>query len=240
MDKKDIYWCLTSEGFSSMVTSHPGVFFSPIENYVAGYIVNKLVALAKKRECEECIKYIVDNKSNPKLIEIALFDLLMKEYVWHMGEICYKQNKNLFQGIRGMYALFFGSENSLRKWTMIYSRAFVNVYKRLNKFSYVILTNLLDPLSIISEVEYKQLSNKYIVNSHVKFEELLAPIGHSFETERFIDIITNKDRRAISEYYKHNYSNYTFLEGGFKGDYPKYFFEKLPEMIFGNDDIYKL
>lgn len=47
MDKRDIYWCLSSEGLYSMATSHSGMVFSQIENRLSKYIVGKLVKLAK-------------------------------------------------------------------------------------------------------------------------------------------------------------------------------------------------
>ena len=48
MDKNDIYWCLSTEGLSSLACSHPGIIFSPIENRLAKFIVGKIVGLAKK------------------------------------------------------------------------------------------------------------------------------------------------------------------------------------------------
>jgi len=242
MDKNDIYWCLSTEGLSSLVSSHPGIVFSPIENGLAKFIVGKIVGLAKKGECIECIEFISENKINKKELEITLFDLLMKEYVWHMGEVCYEQSRNLMQGIRGMYALFNAyfrnNLDSLDSWSKKYDKAFINVYKKLNNFSYVVLTNLLDSYNVIKEGDYSTLSNKYILNSHVKFENLIAPVGHVYEGQRFIDIIIDKDRSETTRYYKERYKDLIYLKGGFKGDYPNYFYNKMPDTIIGNEDIY--
>ena len=117
MDKRDIYWCLSSEGLYSMATSHSGMVFSQIENRLSKYIVGKLVKLAKKRECEECIEYIKNNEQNPNQLQIAIFDLLMREYVWHMGEAVYKNKNDLKQSFRWFGAalpVLFGSVNEKR------------------------------------------------------------------------------------------------------------------------------
>lgn len=102
MDKSDIFGCVSSEGLSSIATTHPGVVFAPIENGIA-YIVVKLVNLAKKHECEECIDYINNNHQFPNELQIAIFDLLMREYVWHMGEAVYKNKNDIKQGLRWVW-----------------------------------------------------------------------------------------------------------------------------------------
>ena len=153
MDKRDIYWCLSSEGLYSMATSHSGMVFSQIENRLSKYIVGKLVKLAKKRECEECIEYIKNNEQNPNQLQIAIFDLLMREYVWHMGEAVYKNKNDLKQSFRWFGAalpVLFGSVNEKRLDNYIkeMGKFFINVYKELNNFSYIILTNLLEPYNL--------------------------------------------------------------------------------------------
>lgn len=115
---------------------------------------------------------------------------------------------------------------------------FVNVYKELNKFSYVILTNLLDPHKAINEIEYENLCTLFIKNNHVQFENLIAPLGHIYEGEKFIDIILDKSKDEINSYYNSHYKGYDLISSGFKGDYPNYFFNVTPDMIIGNEDIY--
>ena len=66
MDKNDVFWCLSTEGLSSLASSHSGIVFSPIENGIAKLIVGKIVGLAKKGECRECIDFISENKINKK------------------------------------------------------------------------------------------------------------------------------------------------------------------------------
>lgn len=242
MDKSDVFWCLSSEGLSSLAISHPGMIFSPIENGIAKFIVGKLVDLAKKRECEECIDYIVKNQHSPNEIQIAIFDLLMREYVWHMGEGVYKNKNDIRQGFRwlGLLPSLFGNinEKKLNKYVKEMGKFFVNVYKELNKFSYVILTNLLDPYNIISETEYKNLSKLFLKTNHVQFENLIAPVGHTYEGKKFIDIILEKSREETSSYYNTHYNGYRFLSKGFNGDYPDYFFNNIPDMIIDNEEIY--
>lgn len=243
MDKSDIFWCLSSEGLSSIATSHPGMVFSPIENGIAKYIVGKLVSLAKKRECEECIDYINNNHQSPNELQIAIFDLLMREYVWHMGEAVYKNKNDIKQGFRwfgNVLPLLFGSVNEkrLNNYIKEMGKFFINVYKELNKFSYVILTNLLDPHKVINEIEYDKLCMLFIKCNHVQFENMKAPLGHMYEGEKFIDIILEKDREETSSYYKSHYKGYDFLSRGFKGDYPNYFFNNTPDMIIDNEEIY--
>jgi len=243
MDKSDIFWCLSSEGLSSIATSHPGMVFSPIENGIAKYIVGKLVHLAKKRECEECIDYINNNQQSPNEMQIAIFDLLMREYVWHMGESVYKNKNDIKQGFRwfgNVLPLLFGSVNEKRLDNYIkeMGKFFVNVYKELNKFSYVIITNLFDPRGVINEIEYEKLCKLFVKSNHVQFENMKAPLGHMYEGEKFIDIILDKSREETTSYYSSHYKGYDFLSKGFKGDYPNYFFNITPDMIIGNEDIY--
>jgi len=243
MDKNDVFWCLSSEGLSSLAMSQSGMLFSPIENGIAKYIVGKLVDLAKKRECEECIDYIVKNQHSPNEIQIAIFDLLLREYVWHMGEGVYKNKNDIKQGFRwlgNVLPLLFGSVNEKRLDNYIkeMGKFFVNVYKELNKFSYVILTNLLDPHKAINEIEYKRLCMLFLKSNHVQFENMKAPLGHVYEGKKFIDIILEKSREETSSYYRSHYKEYNYLSRGFKGDYPDYFYNNIPDIIIDNEEIY--
>lgn len=243
MDKRDIYWCLSSEGLYSMATSHSGMVFSQIENRLSKYIVGKLVKLAKKRECEECIEYIKNNEQNPNQLQIAIFDLLMREYVWHMGEAVYKNKNDLKQSFRWFGAalpVLFGSVNEKRLDNYIkeMGKFFINVYKELNNFSYIILTNLLEPYYIINEIEYQKLCTLFIKGNHVQFENMKAPLGHKYEGEKLIDIILGKSREETAAYYSSHYNGYNSLSSGFKGDYPNYFFNTIPDEIIGEEDIY--
>lgn len=240
MDKNNIYWCLSSEGLRSIATSHSWMIFSQIENRISKYIVGNLVNLAKKRECEECIEYI---RQYPNQLQIAIFDLLMREYVWHMGEAVYKNKNDAKQSFRWfgiVLPLLFGSVNEKRldNYMKEMSKLFINVYKELNKFSYVILTNLLEPYHIIDKKEYEKLCTRFIKSSHVQFENMKAPSKHMYKGEKFIDIILEKSREETIEYYKSHYKGYDFLSKGFKGDYPNYFYNTIPDGIIGSEDIY--
>lgn len=240
MNKSDIYWCLSSEGLYSIATSHSGMVFSQIENRIAKYIVGNLVKLAKKRECEECIEYI---KQYPNQLQIAIFDLLMREYVWHMGEAVYKNKNDIKQSFRWFgtaLPLLFGkvNENGLDRYIKEMGKFFINVYKELNKFSFVILTNLLDPNNVINEIEYEQLCSLFIKSNHVQIENIKAPLGHVYEGEKLIDIILGKSREETGSYYNSHYKGYNFLSRGFKGDYPNYFYNTIPDEIIGEEDIY--
>lgn len=240
MDKNDIYWCISSEGLCSIATSHSGMIFSQIENRISKYIVGKLVKLAKKREKEECIDYI---RQHPNQLQIAIFDLLMREYVWHMGEAVYKNKNDTKQSFRWFGAalpLLFGhvNEKRLDNYMKEMGKFFINFYKELNNFSYVILTNVLDPYNIIDEKEYEKLCTLFIRRSHVQFEDMKAPLGHMYEGEKFIDIILKKSREETTVYYRSHYKGYDFLSKGFEGDYPNYFYNTIPDKIIGDEDIY--
>lgn len=242
MNKSDVFWCLSTEGIDYLIMHYSNNAFRFIEKSISKAIVDKFVSLAKKRECEECIQYILEHKSNPNYIKIALFDLLMKEYVWHMGEVCYNQKQNIVHAVRWLYAVFRlcrGHDDGFNICQNKYCEAFKKVYKELNNFSYIILTNLLEPYKLISDTEYEGMSGIYILDTHVNFEELRAPKGHHFEGERFIDIILKKDRKTTSDYYNKEYKDYTSLSRGFKGDYPNIFYNNLPDSVIGNKDIYK-
>ncbi len=236
-DKSDIFWCLSQEGITSLAIDHSGMVFSPIENFIAGYIVNKLVDLAKKKECEECIDCIIKKHSGLKDIEIDLFDLLMREYVWQMGKVCYKLRSNPMPALRGVFAGLFTSRSGMQEFENQYNKNFVNVYKELNTFSYIILTNLFKPYALLSEEQYKHLTCKYITDSHVKFENLEAPDGHVFEGLSFLDIIF-KNRDTTSDYYKDRYKDYTSLSKGFTSDYAKNFYARSSPI--GDEKIYEL
>ena len=115
---------------------------------------------------------------------------------------------------------------------------FINVYKELNNFSYIILTNLLEPYNIINEIEYQKLCTLFIKGNHVQLENMKAPLGHKYEGEKLIDIILGKSREETAAYYSSHYNGYNFLSSGFKGDYPNYFFNTIPDEIIGEEDIY--
>lgn len=236
VDQSDIFWCLSQKGFDSFVIEHPGLFLSPLENMISGCISNRLINMAKKRECEDCIDCILKEHSTINEIEIDLFDLLMREYVWQMGKVCYKLRSNLMPSLRGLFVGLFTSRSGMEEFEFQYNKKFVNVYKELNRFSYIILTNLYEPHSLLSKDQYQKLTCKYITDSHVKFENLEAPNGHTFEGLSFMDIIF-KSRDVTSKYYMKRYKNYTFLSKGFTGDYPENFYHRASPI--GNDKIYE-
>jgi len=226
-DKSNIEWCLSFDGWSSFMASHPGIVCAPIETKFANFLVGKLVKLAKKQECEECIDYIIKNQHNPNELQIAIFDFLMREYVWYMGEAYYKNSKDLKQGFRGIRLLFDNFNNKKRLDEYL---------KELNKFICIIITNLLDPYGIISENDYGELSILFLKDNHVRFKNLKAPVGHVYEGERFINIVSKKDRKETTAYYKSHYKGYSFLSKGFQGDYPDCFYRFATSTDLTNDD----
>ena len=240
MDKSDIYWCLSSEGIQSLLGDNISFLSSGIENKIAEIIVNYGVKQSEKNLCNDCINYVLE-KNDKKELEIVLFDILLKEYLFYMGETCYKKSRDLAQSFIGLAGIF--SEKKEKDFKERYAKAFKYVPLRLNKFPYVILVNLLYSHEFISIADYTRLIIKYMGNTHVHFENILCPTEHPFKGERLLDIILGKDRAEINNYYKEHYADWDLMRRGIKTDYAKVFFREKHRLVFcnvfGNLDIYK-
>lgn len=61
--------------------------------------------------------YIAKKQQSPNELQIAIFYLLMREYVWHMGGAVYKNKndiKHSFRWFGNVLPLLFGSVNEKR------------------------------------------------------------------------------------------------------------------------------
>lgn len=238
MGKNNFWWYLSPEGMSSIAMNHQGVVFAPIERLIANTIVNKLINFGKKIECEECLDFIIKNHATfHNVVHVALFDLLMREYVWHMGEAAYKQRGNVRPLLRGIYVGLMTSRSGFKEFERQYNKGFVNVANKISQLSYIILSHLLEDHKIISEETFSECINKYCHSSHVDFENMPAPKGHKYEGELFIDIIMKKSNEEISRYYEELYAGFSRLSKGFTGDYPSNFFSR--SIPIGDNSIYE-
>lgn len=84
--ERNLFWCWDLQHVKELAEELLPLFTDSYERSVARSIVYYFVDKAKERKIEQCIKYI---RNNPAQLEIALFDLIMQEYVWYMGEANY-------------------------------------------------------------------------------------------------------------------------------------------------------
>ena len=239
MDKSDIYWCLTAEGLSSVLEDNVNAVSSGIEKQIASYLVDKAVKIADKNLCCSCINYINERKDK-NVLETVLFDLLMAKYAWHMGNICYAKSHDPIQAFIGIAG--FMSNSWENRYKDRYAQAFVNVHKKLNKYPYVILSNLLYSHKTISNEEFVKYVSKFIGNTHVHFEKLVAPKSHYYGGKCLLEVLLENEMVDINDYYRRKYNVGEIKSLRFKSDYSKVFYQEKHRLlfanVFGNLDIY--
>ena len=83
------------------------------------------------------------------------------------------------------------------------------------------------------------MAKRYILFSHVDYENLIAPKGHKYEGKRLIDIILKEDKVDCDNYYKERYKGFSMLERSiYTADYSKLFYEKRDVLPIGDNSIY--
>lgn len=238
--ERNLFWCWNLEHVKELAEELVPLFTKSYERSVARSIVYYFVKKAKEKKMEQCIKYI---RNNPVQLEIALFDLIMQEYVWYMGEANYRVGYSTVffraawksftkDGTFKTFGIHFREESAY---------LYVRIVEKLRSMSYLVLANLLkadDP--VINIEQYERLKNKYItLKTHVDYENIVVPIGHWFKEKNMLNIISANDRDTIIDYYKQKYTNeYLSLSNGFKGDYPDYFYRKPSLVPFQDRSIY--
>lgn len=238
--ERNLFWCWDLQHVKELAEELLPLFTDSYERSVARSIVYYFVDKAKERKIEQCIKYI---RNNPAQLEIALFDLIMQEYVWYMGEANYRV---------GYSTVFFKAvwksltkDGTFKKVGIHFRKEsaylYVGIVEKLRSMSYIVLANLLKADEPVINVEqYECLKNKYItLKTHVDYENLVVPIGYWFKEKTMLDVIFANERNFLMEYYKRKYKNeYSFLANGFKGDYPDNFYRKPSLVPFGDRGIY--
>lgn len=118
-------------------------------------------------------------------INIAIFDRLIYSYVWEFGKLEYEKRSNCNIMIKICWDKICGKHSFYD--AMIYREAehYAKIVPALQKVVLIIL-GALDNFHLIDENELKILSNKFILDTHVKYEQILAPKGHIFFLVRFI------------------------------------------------------
>lgn len=210
---------------------------SNIENCIAKWFVYKFINKAKEVKCEQCIEYIITTYNKcPENLEIILFDLLMAEYVWHMGESMFYCNRNPLTVVKTFGSTIFGDKSLMDNYLRYSAKYFVDVYRKLNSYSFRILRETSKKV-MMSPDRVELLLSKYVLKSHVQFENMIAPAGHPFEGMKQTDILETYTQEELQAYYQERYAS-MFLRGGLKGDYPDIFYRKHDILPVGVESIY--
>lgn len=236
---KDINWCFNSQLIENILPIL-SVYTKYKGRIIARKIVYYFVDLAKKKKIEQTIRYVRDR---PNEVETILFDLIMEQYVWFMGEANYNVSHSLTFFKAAWKTLVLDKTLSHKvmsdNFKTYSSHFYTKIVIKLNQLTYIVLSNLLQE-NLINENQYFKYIERYsIKTSHIYYEQLKAPSAHStFANKILINIILYNNRDSIISYYKSKYAQYNMLRGGFSGDYPNYFYSKLSITPIGDNYIY--
>lgn len=97
----------------------------------------------------------------------------------------------------------------------------------------------LDNFNLIDENELKILTNKFILDTHVKYEQIRAPKGHIFGDSSLLTIVQKNKPEELTKYFKEQYTNHTLLQASFKGDYCNCFY-KSASIPINDNSIYEI
>lgn len=176
---------------------------------------------------------MIEKKYDLSQIEIAIFDFLMYQYAWHMGQMNFKYNYKSGTYMRTFMLSFFNKITSDKSFPealeMQIKRLYCIVPQKLATYAYY-LPLLLRTRNIISEKECDVLIDKYCLKTHVRYEQLQSPKGHTFEG-KLIQILV-KHVGELQSYYKKNYDH------SFEADYVKIFYGRFDVLPIGDDSAY--
>lgn len=176
------------------------------------------------RQAREICRYVNNHKENlHQNINIAIFDRLIYSYVWEFGKLEYEKRSNCNIMIKICWDKICGKHSFYD--AMIYREAehYAKIVPALQKVVLIIL-GALDNFHLIDENELKILSNKFILDTHVKYEQILAPKGHIFFGSDLFTIIKKKPKE-LTRYFKEQYVDHVLLQASFKGDYCDCFYK---------------
>lgn len=191
------------------------------------------------RQAREICRYVNNHKENlHQNINIAIFDRLIYSYVWEFGKLEYEKRSNCNIMIKICWDKICGKRSFYD--AMIYREAehYAKIVPALQKVVIRIL-EVLDSFQIINENELKKLSNSFILDTHVKYEQLEAPKGHVFYKSSLLNIIKKKKAKELTKYFKEQYADYEILQSNFNGDHCKIFYEST-SIPCNNNSIYEI
>lgn len=227
-----IFDCLQDNG--NNVTS--GIVLASVTNST----VNQLINLTKKHVLLEGIQYISDNCKSIEEIDCALFDIVLKEYVWHMGytyldEAIYHR-RPLYYTLKALWQSITTEQKFLNVWGVESNKPYCKIPIILSTFIYTILTNLYKEEQKISKEEYEKLLKRYNKRTHVEYENIVAPLLHPYASVKLIEM--SEKRQELENYYTQKYSNFPLLKFNTRSDAIRQFYETRDIMPIGDDSAY--
>lgn len=222
MDKSDIYWCLNPEVFAEVDLTN--IVDGGIWNGLSVFVMEGMISFAKKNRLIEQIQFIIKNAQNYTEIDAAIFDYIMREYAWHMGETYYKMVKP-FGFLKNIWRIIKGGD---------IDQPYCKVPQILASYAYVIITNVYDLSKKITKEEYIRLIKKYCLRTHVLYERIQSPTLYPYKG--FLLEILIKNVATLEDYYKKKYKD-THLDS-FEADYVKIFYARIKIIPVGDDSAY--
>ena len=214
----------------------------PITLHKEKQLTDKIWSGVKKmvttKGCMDCIENLSASNISVNDVETELFDVVLVEYIWFMGEAFYKWNKGTFPFMKTMIDVFVKKEDpddSFKKRAYIF---FKEVTPNINCVIDTII-NGLNEKGIISLDQRKQLENKYIKKRKSEIEGIPAPHNHFFHGKTLIKIIMQVEQDEINNYLVEKYSDKQnlFLSNGISTDYGGYFYRYVDKSFFPIGDL---
>lgn len=196
-----------------------------LDKSIGKAIFNGIHNTIRFAQAREIGRYSIAHKDNLyRYINIAIFDRLVYRYVWEFGKLEYEKGSQCNVIIKMCWDKISGKRSFYDAIDYREAEYYAKIVPALQKVVLRIF-GALDNFHLIDENELKILSNKFILDTHVKYEQIRAPKGHIFCGSSLLTIIQKKESRELTRYFKEQYVDHVLLQASFKGDYCDCFYK---------------
>ena len=210
-----------------------------LDGTIGKTVIDGIQNVSRKAEARQACIFLKEHLSEKqKWIDILFFDRLIYRYVWEFGKLEYEKGRQIRIYCKIIWDKIMGKRNLEEAIDVRCAQYYVQICPKLQIIPLAMLT-IIAECEMFSKEELTLFVKKYILNSHVKYEMLVAPKEHKYEGRNLIDIIKNVPREELTAYYQKQYHDYPLLCKRFKGDYCDMFYDSR-DIPIGDDSIYKL
>lgn len=211
---------------------------SSLANVISLNVVDWMQKQSFRQHCIDLIKYLNENNSFSQ-IDVALFDFILKRYVFCLGKTFFLHKKNTKRFIKNVWKSFSSNDTFLGLTQSDFESDFDAVAHEFNVFFHDLIDYLSDEMKIVNEEQKICLIKRYCLSDIYAYEQITVPESHVYydKGKALINIVWGRiPLDTLSRYYESRYdkNKYHFLSRSLlNSDNAKFYYVKFPGGVKG-------